>query len=48
VNPVSVNIFYYEEYYNKEDARSREKQLKSGMGKEYIKRRLKGFLTLTG
>jgi len=41
-------LIYYEAYRNKEDARSREKQLKSGMGKEYMKRRLKRFLTLTG
>jgi len=30
------------------DAYNREKQIKSGPGREYIKRRLKRFLSLTG
>ena len=41
-------IIYYEVCLNKEDAKSREKYLKSGMGKRYIKNRLKRFLSLTG
>jgi len=41
-------IIYYEACLNGEDARSREKYLKSGMGKRYIKNRLKRFLSLTG
>ena len=41
-------IIYYEMCLNKEDARSREKYLKTGMGKRYLKNRLKSFLSLTG
>lgn len=41
-------LIYYEASLNKEDARSRELYLKSGMGKRYIKNRLKRFLSLTG
>jgi putative endonuclease len=33
-------IIYYEACLNEEDARSREKYLKSGMGKRYLKNRL--------
>ncbi len=41
-------LIYYEACLNKEDARSREKYLKTGMGKRYLKNRLKYFLCLTG
>lgn len=41
-------LIYYEACLHKEDARSREKYLKSGMGKRYLKNRLKRFLSLTG
>ena len=41
-------LVYYEACLNEEDARSREIYLKSGMGKRYIKNRLKRFLSLTG
>ena len=41
-------LIYYEACLIEEDARSREKYLKSGMGKRYIKNRLKRFLSLTG
>lgn len=41
-------LIYYEAYKHKTDARSREKQLKSGPGKRYLKERLKRFLSLTG
>jgi putative endonuclease len=41
-------IIYYEACLNEQDARAREKYLKSGMGKRYIKNRLKRFLSLTG
>lgn len=41
-------LIYYEACKNKSDALSREKYLKSGMGKRYIKSRLKRFLLLTG
>ena len=41
-------LIYYEACLNNEDMRSRELYLKSGMGKRYIKNRLKRFLSLTG
>lgn len=41
-------LIYYEASKNQADARSREKYLKSGMGKRYLKNRLKRFLALTG
>ncbi len=39
---------YYEVCINKGDAFMREKYLKTGMGKRYLKNRLKRFLSLTG
>lgn len=36
-------LIYCEVALNKEDARAREKYLKSGMGKRYLKNRLKFF-----
>jgi putative endonuclease len=41
-------LIYYEASLNVEDAFVREKYLKSGMGKRYLKNRLKRFLSLTG
>ncbi len=41
-------LIYYEACLNKDDALDREKYLKTGMGKRYIKNRIKRFLTLTG
>jgi putative endonuclease len=41
-------LIYYEACINEQDARAREKYLKSGMGKRYLKNRLKRFLSLTG
>ena len=41
-------LIYYEACINQLDARAREKYLKSGMGKRYIKNRLRRFLSLTG
>ena len=41
-------LIYYEASLNTEDAFAREKYLKSGMGKRYLKNRLKRFLFLTG
>ncbi len=41
-------LIYYEACINEEDAQAREKYLKSGMGKRYLKNRLKQFLHLTG
>lgn len=41
-------LVYYEACLSQDDARSRELYLKSGMGKRYIKNRIKRFLSLTG
>ncbi|MDP3725972.1 MAG: GIY-YIG nuclease family protein [bacterium] len=41
-------LIYYEACINEHDARSREKYLKSGKGKFYLKKRLKRFLSGTG
>ena len=41
-------LIYYEGSLNMIDAQAREKYLKSGMGKRYLKNRLKRFLSLTG
>ena len=42
------DLIYYEACLSEEDSRSREKYLKSGMGKRYLKNRLRRFLSLTG
>ncbi|MFH1594650.1 MAG: GIY-YIG nuclease family protein [Candidatus Omnitrophota bacterium] len=42
---VPLYLVYFEACFNKEDAFRREKYLKSGMGKRYIKNRLRGDLT---
>ncbi|MBI2639516.1 MAG: GIY-YIG nuclease family protein [Candidatus Sungbacteria bacterium] len=41
-------LIYYEACLSENDARSREKYLKTGMGRRYLKNRLKRFLSLTG
>ncbi len=41
-------LIYYEACLNQQDATAREKYLKSGPGKRYLKNRLKCFLSLTG
>ena len=41
-------LIYYEACTNEYDAKKREKYLKTGMGKRYLKNRLKRFLSLTG
>lgn len=41
-------LIYYEACLDEQDATAREKYLKSGMGKRYLKNRLKRFLSLTG
>lgn len=41
-------IIYYEACIDVHDAFNREKYLKTGMGKRYLKNRLKRFLSLTG
>lgn len=42
------SLVYYEACINTKDAFAREKYLKSGMGKKYIKNRIKRFLGVTG
>ena len=44
----SFDLIYYEACLNKKDAFAREQYLKSGMGKRYLRNRLKRFLSLTG
>ena len=39
-----LRLIYYEACMNERDARAREKYLKSGMGKRYIRNRLKHHL----
>lgn len=41
-------LIYYEACLNEQDARKREKYFKTGIGKCFIKNRLKRFLSLTG
>lgn len=41
-------LIYYEACMNANDAAAREKYLKTGTGKHYLKNRLKRFLALTG
>jgi len=41
-------LIYYEACSNEGDARTREKYLKTAMGKRYLKNRLKRFLSLMG
>ena len=41
---IPFELIYYEWCLNKEDAITREKYLKSGMGKRYIQNRLKSYL----
>ncbi|MFA5004573.1 MAG: GIY-YIG nuclease family protein [Candidatus Omnitrophota bacterium] len=47
-NRCPFELIYYEGCINKEDAFTRERYLKTGMGKRYLKNRLKRFLSLTG
>jgi len=42
------SLIYYEACRTAEDAYRREKYLKTGIGKRYIRNRLKRFLSLTG
>ena len=39
-----MKLIYYEACIEELDARAREKYLKSGMGKKYIRKRLKNYL----
>jgi len=47
-NKGPFELIYCEACINEQDARTREKYLKSGMGKRYLKNRMKRFLSLTG
>lgn len=40
-----LRLIYFEACLNKDDAYRRERYLKSGMGKRYLRNRLKGGLT---
>lgn len=40
-----IKLIYYEACESWKDARAREKYLKTGMGKRYLKNRLKNYLT---
>ena len=40
-------LIYYEACLSELDAKAREKYLKSGMGRRYLRNRLKQFLSLT-
>ncbi|MFC1817417.1 GIY-YIG nuclease family protein [Thermodesulfobacteriota bacterium] len=44
MNRRPLELVYYEACINHEDTRAREKYLKSGMGKRYLKNRLKRYL----
>ncbi|MCK4526863.1 GIY-YIG nuclease family protein [candidate division WOR-3 bacterium] len=41
------DLIYYEACINEQDARAREKYLKTGMGKRYIRNRMRRFLSHT-
>jgi putative endonuclease len=41
-------LIYYEACHSRDDAYAREKYLKTGAGKKYLKNRLKRFLSVTG
>ncbi len=45
---VPLKLVYYESCVNMLDARARERFLKSGPGKNYLKKRLKFFLSDNG
>lgn len=47
-NRGQFELIYYEACLNKDDAFEREKYLKSGPGKRYLRNRLKRFRLLTG
>jgi len=42
------DLIYYEACMDKHDAFIREKYLKTGMGKRFLKNRMRRFLSLTG
>lgn len=44
-NRKPFKLIYYEDCLNEDDGVQREKYLKSGMGKKYLKNRLKRYLS---
>jgi len=44
-NKLPVTLIYFEACLSKDDAYRRERYLKTGMGKRYLKNRLRGGLT---
>ena len=44
-NRLPLKLIYYEACIKEEDAKQRERYLKSGRGKQYIKQRLKRFFS---
>ena len=46
-NRIPFEVIYFEWCINKQDAITREKYLKSGMGKRYLKIRLNNFFSLS-
>lgn len=40
----TITLIYYEACLNKKDAIKRERQLKTGFGRGYLKRRIKNYL----
>ncbi len=46
-NRIPFEVIYFEWCINKQDAITREKYLKSGWGKRYLKIRLNNFLSLS-
>jgi putative endonuclease len=47
-NRAPFELVYYEACLDQQDATAREKYLKTGLGKRYLKSRLKRFLARTG
>ncbi|MCH7529807.1 GIY-YIG nuclease family protein [Patescibacteria group bacterium] len=43
-NRIPLTLIYYEAYHNKDDAYEREKYMKTGWGKRYIKKILFNYL----
>ncbi len=44
-NKQSWQLIYYEAYLNKKDAEGRERFLKSGSGRKYLKKQLNNYLS---
>lgn len=44
-NKLPLQLIYFEACLNKDDAYRRERYLKTGMGKRYLKNRIRGGLT---